>query len=477
MCAARARALRVPGRGAPTADGSLLVASPIDPTFFVLSRLFAARAARAASTHGGRRERAGDEPARPLYEPLSDLLTNLDCPALCALAHAPGIGARLAPACDVNAKYADVLVRFDEAKALRWLRAKVAQIQARRPPLLVGDEARTHVVCAGTLDEHAPALRAGAGGAGTFAARPDASGAAPDAARAAREAVIGARAAVSDLSALALLAEYVRDDALQLVAQSYGCARARPRGARAARRRVLAIAPCAPALRLGVSAAAPPDRSPRAVRAAAARAHLAACRSPRYARRRPSPHHTRRPASRRVCRERRRAKRGPTRPPARLRTLRTLRRRLRTLPAQRSGAHRPGRPRARRALSAPATRLRRRRRASRRRSRRSPRRTCVACSRSPPSSPRSEAPRCACFPDAHGRETWLPGAGLPRKSDWRCQKSNVVMSEAMTLPDPSLVPADELREQLRVKVAPLGKRLAPVDGERLRALHALRRLE
>ncbi|KAG8461122.1 hypothetical protein KFE25_003691 [Diacronema lutheri] len=203
-------------------DGSLLVASPIDPTFFVLSRLFAARAARAASTHGGRRERAGDEPARPLYEPLSDLLTNLDCPALCALAHAPGIGARLAPACDVNAKYADVLVRFDEAKALRWLRAKVAQIQARRPPLLVGDEARTHVVCAGTLDEHAPALRAGAGGAGTFAARPDASGAAPDAARAAREAVIGARAAVSDLSALALLAEYVRDDALQLVAQSYG---------------------------------------------------------------------------------------------------------------------------------------------------------------------------------------------------------------------------------------------------------------
>lgn len=44
-------------------------------------------------------------------------------------------------------------------------------------------------------------------------------------------------------------------------------------------------------------------------------------------------------------------------------------------------------------------------------------------------------------------------------------------------PGGSLVPADELREQLRVEVAPLGKRLPAVDGERLRALGALRRPE
>lgn len=155
------------------------------------------------------------------------MLTVLACPGLGAISHAPNIAARLAAACDVNTKYDEPLVRLDEARALRWLRAKVAQIQRRRPPLLARAQASAHVVCAGTLDESppaafAPALSAvgcGQGRAGDDAENAETSEAA---ALARREAAIASRPEVGALEALSLLSDYLNDELLALVAPSYG---------------------------------------------------------------------------------------------------------------------------------------------------------------------------------------------------------------------------------------------------------------
>ncbi|KAJ1625338.1 Ydr279p protein family-domain-containing protein [Pavlovales sp. CCMP2436] len=171
-------------------DGGMLVASPIDPTFFVLARLFRARRHKVASARGAR-----GEPERVMYEPLSDVLTDLDCRGLELLSGAPRIGERLAAAFDVNRKFDEPMVRIDEAKAISWLRAKTEQLRARRPPLLARTAASS-AVCASTLVED--------DGAGCLAP-----GGPP-------------RAEPSTLQALSLLGDYLDDELLELVAGSYG---------------------------------------------------------------------------------------------------------------------------------------------------------------------------------------------------------------------------------------------------------------
>lgn len=97
-------------------DGSFFLATPVDPLFFILPALLEARGTSA------------DGPG--YYKPLSDIICGDDAAPLqehvCTL---PGLVERLRSLCDVNDKYDEPMLRYNDAKTVTWLRGKAAAVR------------------------------------------------------------------------------------------------------------------------------------------------------------------------------------------------------------------------------------------------------------------------------------------------------------------------------------------------------------
>lgn len=88
-------------------DGSIYLATPVDPVFLALPFL---RAAHAAG-----------------FSPLAQILASAEHPEAQALASCAGIVAGLDAVCDKKAGWDDSVFRVSDSKVTAWLRAKVAQ--------------------------------------------------------------------------------------------------------------------------------------------------------------------------------------------------------------------------------------------------------------------------------------------------------------------------------------------------------------
>eukprot|EP00966_Prymnesium_polylepis_P278821 6440987-Prymnesium_polylepis.1 len=109
--------LLVGGQDRVLQDGSLFLATPMDPLFMLLPQLLQAR----GTTDGER---------RGYFQPLSDVITGDDAAELvehvCTL---PRLVEQLRAVCDVNDKYDEPMLRYNDQKVLGWLRRKVAAVR------------------------------------------------------------------------------------------------------------------------------------------------------------------------------------------------------------------------------------------------------------------------------------------------------------------------------------------------------------
>ena len=127
-------------------DGTLFVATPLDPLFLLLPHL---RALRGDAADNRRESSAG------LFRPFSDLAAEAGSAEAAAALEAtalalPDVLARCRAVCDVNDKYDEPMVRLNDEKLVAWLRRKVEAVKA----LLASDADSARLAASQVADAH-----------------------------------------------------------------------------------------------------------------------------------------------------------------------------------------------------------------------------------------------------------------------------------------------------------------------------------
>jgi len=128
-------------------DGSLFVATPLDPLFLLLPPL---RTLRGAASENRRESMSAG-----VFRPLSDLASEAGEPEAVAALEAtvlamPDVLSRLRAICDVNDKYDEPMIRLNDDKVLSWLQRKARALAAH----LASDASAAHLAARKVADAH-----------------------------------------------------------------------------------------------------------------------------------------------------------------------------------------------------------------------------------------------------------------------------------------------------------------------------------